>query len=76
VFQHLTSGLNLPYQWKMTLVNNGVVNASSTAGGKIYVDGVMVSLLGNDKGLWAAVLSHETAHTARRHQVSVYVYRP
>ena len=75
VFKRLTSGLSLPYQWKMTLVNNGVVNASSTAGGKIYVDGGMVSLLGNNKGLWAAVLSHETAHTARRHQVSLYLYQ-
>ena len=27
----------------------------------------------SDKGLWAAVLSHEAAHTALRHQVRVYV---
>jgi predicted Zn-dependent protease len=58
--------------WRLTLVNNNVVNAASTAGGKIYVHGGMLPLLGQNKGLWAAVLSHETAHTGRRHQVILY----
>ncbi len=74
VFHRLISaGLDQPFPWKLTLVNNGIVNASSTAGGKVYVHGGMVSLLGQNKGLWAAVLSHEAAHTARRHQVRVYL---
>jgi|SRR5579863_1459484 len=76
VFQHLVSaGFNQPYPWKLTLVNDGVVNAASTAGGKIYVHGGMLPLLGENKGLWAAVLSHETAHTGMRHQVQVYMRR-
>jgi Zn-dependent protease with chaperone function len=74
VFHRLISaGFDQPFPWKLTLVNNGVVNASSTAGGKVYVHGGMVSLLGQNEGLWAAVLSHEAAHTARRHQVRVYL---
>jgi hypothetical protein len=32
----------------------------------------MLPLLGQNRGLWAAVLSHETAHTGRRHQVVLY----
>ena len=73
VFQHLVSaGFNQPYPWRLTLVNSNVVNAASTAGGKIYVHGGMLPLLGQNKGLWAAVLSHETAHTGRRHQVMLY----
>jgi predicted Zn-dependent protease len=67
VFRHLVSaGFSQPYPWRLTLVNNNVVNAASTAGGKIYVHGGMLPLLGQNKGLWAAVLSHETAHTGRR----------
>jgi len=73
VFQHLISaGFSQPYPWHLTLVNNNVMNAASTAGGKIYVHGGMLPLLGQNKGLWAAVLSHETAHTGRRHQVILY----
>jgi hypothetical protein len=71
VFHRLISGLSQPYPWKLTLVNNGVVNAGSTAGGQVYVHGGLVPMLGQNKGLWAAVLSHETAHTARRHQLAV-----
>lgn len=74
VFHHLISaGFNQTYPWKLTLVNNGMVNASSTAGGQIYLYGGMLPLIGQNKGLWAAVLSHETAHTGRRHQVRVYL---
>ncbi|MGH9500599.1 MAG: M48 family metallopeptidase [Terriglobales bacterium] len=74
VFQHLVSaGFSQPYPWKLTLVSDRVINAGSTAGGKIYVHGGMLSLLGQNKGLWAAVLSHETAHTGLRHQVQVYM---
>jgi hypothetical protein len=59
----------------VTLVNNSAVNASSTAGGQVYVYGGLIPLIGEDKGLWAAVLSHETAHTGQRHQVKLYIQR-
>jgi hypothetical protein len=74
VFQRLVSaGFNQPYPWKLTLVNSGITNASSTAGGQVYVYGGMLPLISNNKGLWAAVISHETAHTGRRHQVRTYM---
>lgn len=74
VLGRLTSQIsNLPYQWQLTLVNDDILNARSTSGGKIYVDGAMLPVVGRNKGLWAAVLSHEAAHTARRHQVRVYL---
>jgi Zn-dependent protease with chaperone function len=74
VFHRLISaGFAQPYPWKLTLLSGNGVNASSTAGGQVYVYGGLLPLLGKDKGLWAAVLSHETAHTGRRHQVMVYL---
>ena len=60
----LATGLLLrcqPYLWRLTLVNNNVVNAASTVGRKIYVYGGMLPLLGQNKALWAAVLSHSWA---------------
>jgi Zn-dependent protease with chaperone function len=74
VFHHLVAaGFSQPYPWKLTLVNSDFVNAGSTAGGQVYVYGGILTLIGNNKGLWAAVISHETAHTGRRHQVRVYL---
>ncbi len=73
VFHNLvTAGFSQPYPWKLTLVNSGAINASSTAGGQVYVYGGLLPLIRENKGLWAAVLSHETAHTGLRHQVRVY----
>lgn len=69
----LSAGFSQPYPWKLTLADNNVVNASSTAGGQIYIYGGMLPVVGQNPGLWAAVLSHETAHTARRHQVRIYL---
>ncbi len=65
----------LPYQWNLTLVGNNAVNAASTAGGQLYVNEGLARLMGSNRGLWAAVLSHETAHTALRHQVRTYLQR-
>lgn len=74
VFHRLiAAGFSQPYPWKLTLVDNNVINAGSTAGGQLYVYGGMLPIIGQNKGLWAAVLSHETAHTGRRHQVRLYM---
>src|SRR5882762_1662480 len=62
VFHNLiTAGFNQPYPWKLTLVGNDSVNAGSTAGGQLYVYGGILPILGESRGLWAAVLSHEVA---------------
>lgn len=63
------SSMGLPYPWRLTLVDNGLVNAESTPGGQVYAFSGLAQLIGQHKGLWAAVLSHEIMHTALRHQV-------
>jgi len=74
VFGNLVrAGFSQPYPWKLTLVNDAGVNASSNAGGQVYVYGGMPKLLTGNRGLWAAVLSHEVAHTGLRHHVRVYL---
>jgi Zn-dependent protease with chaperone function len=76
VFQRLVDNcFPLPYPWKLTIVNKDVVNASANSAGQVYAYGGMARLLGSDSGLWAAVLSHEIAHTAMRHQVQLYLQR-
>ena len=64
---------SLPYAWNLTLVNNTAVNAASNAGGRVYVHGGLARLLGSDRTLWAAVLSHEVSHTGLRHQVRLFL---
>jgi|HubBroStandDraft_6_1064221.scaffolds.fasta_scaffold16084_3 hypothetical protein len=66
--------LGLPYQWNFTIVNNNAVNAYSLPDGEVSVGSGMAKLIGTNPGLWAAVLSHETAHVARRHAVRKYLY--
>lgn len=75
-FQRLVgTGFNLPYSWRLTIVNNQVVNASASPAGQVYVFGGILPVIGTSPGLWAAVLSHEIIHSARRHQVQLYVER-
>ena len=69
------SSLSLPYQWRLSLVDSGTINAYSRADGEVSVESNLVKLIGTDRGLWAAVLSHEIAHVARRHAVQEYLYR-
>ncbi|MFL6438114.1 MAG: M48 family metalloprotease [Terriglobales bacterium] len=83
VFQALTqesmvSGLGLPYKWRLTVLDDGVMNAGSLSDGEITVNGAnggLASLIGTNKGLWAAVLSHEISHTAYRHGVRQFMYQ-
>jgi hypothetical protein len=68
------SSLRLPYQWNFTIVNDGSVNAYSLPDGEVSVGSGLAKLIGTSPGMWAAVLSHETAHVARRHWVRKYLY--
>lgn len=68
------ASLGLPYQWNFTIVNDGSVNAYSLPDGEVSVGSGLAKLIGTKPGLWAAVLSHETAHVARRHWVRKYLY--
>ncbi len=62
---------NIPYE--VTLIRDNDINASSTAGGKVYVHAGMLAVLGNERGLWALVLGHEIGHTVRQHQYKAYL---
>ena len=68
------ASLGLPYRWNFTIVDDGSVNANSLADGEVSVGSGLAKLIGTSPGLWSAVLSHETAHTARRHAVRKYLY--
>jgi hypothetical protein len=68
------ASLGLPYKWNFTIVNDGSVNAYSLPDGEVSVGSGLAKLIGTNPGLWSAVLSHETAHTARRHAVRKYLY--
>ena len=68
------SSFGVPYRWSFTILDTNQINAHSLPDGEIAVDGGMAKLLGTNGGLWAAVLSHEVSHTARRHAVRRYLY--
>lgn len=68
------ASLGLPYKWNFTIVNDGSINAYSLPDGEVSVGSGLARLIGTNPGLWSAVLSHETAHTARRHAVRKYLY--
>jgi hypothetical protein len=54
-------------EWQFLLLNDKSVNAHSDSKGRVWVGGGLAELLGEDRGLWAAVLSHEIAHCLLRH---------
>ena len=53
--------------WRFAILENDSVNAYSDARGHVWVAGGLAQLLNEDRGLWAAVLSHEIAHVILRH---------
>jgi predicted Zn-dependent protease len=57
----------------LTLLDDSTVNAFSTAGGHIYVDKGMLPIIGDDEGLWSAVIAHEVAHVVSHHQYKTYI---
>jgi len=70
----MISGFGLPYRWSFEVVNSSSVNAFSLPDGETGSTTALARLVGTNRGLWAAVLSHEIAHTARRHWVTKYLY--
>jgi predicted Zn-dependent protease len=79
VFDDLTktqmiSSFGLPYHWTFTILRTSDVNAISLPDGEVAAYGGLAKLIGNNRGLWAAVLSHEISHLARRHSVRKALY--
>lgn len=63
---------NVP-SFDLTLLDDNAVNAFSTAGGHIYVDKGMLPVVGDDPGMWSAILAHEVAHVVSHHQYKAYM---
>jgi Peptidase family M48 len=79
VFQNLVRtqmvlGLGLPYRWTFNVENSPSINAASSPDGEVMAYAGTSRLIGTNRGLWAAVLSHEIAHVIRRHGVQKYLY--
>jgi hypothetical protein len=79
VFQSLVktemiSGFGLPYAWTFKVSDNPAVNAFSLADGEVVAFTGLSRLIGTNRGLWAAVLSHEIGHVARRHAAKKYLF--
>lgn len=54
--------------WKLTIINEDVLNAFATPGGYIYVYTGLIKYLDNVDDL-AGVMGHEVAHADRRHSI-------
>jgi Zn-dependent protease with chaperone function len=61
------NSLGAGISWELRVTEGLLGNAFSLPDGGIYVDKEMVQVLGNDPGLWAAVLAHEIVHVTKRH---------
>jgi Peptidase family M48 len=59
----------------LTLLNDSSVNAFSTAGGQVYVNSGLLPVIGDNKGMWAAVVGHEVGHIVGHHFYKEYVRR-
>ena len=68
------STLGLPYHWTFSVKETQDINAGSFSDGTVVAKRGLVQLVGADRGLWAAVLSHEIAHVERRHIVREVLY--
>lgn len=55
-----------PMPYKVTVIDTQMINAFATPGGQVYVAEGMAQLLGEEEGLWAAVLGHEIGHNMGR----------
>lgn len=67
------AGYGPAFQYRLTLLGSRVINAFSTPGGQVYVPEGMAELLGDNEGMWAAVLGHELGHGVGRHYYRAYV---
>ncbi len=59
------------FEWKLTIINEDVLNAFATPGGYIYVYTGLIKYLDNVDDL-AGVMGHEIAHADRRHSINQY----
>jgi len=60
---------------RMDGTNPDRFNAYSSPDGTIYIETGLAQLAGSSPGLWAAILSHEIAHVARRDWARRFLYQ-
>lgn len=68
---YVRSGDAFPYQ--LTILNSDEFNATSHAGGQIFAEGGIARLMNKSPALWAALLSHEIAHTLLHHHFRAHL---
>jgi len=77
-FEKLTEQAQVPrgrkLAWELRIVEDGALNAFSSPDGSVYVESGLADLAGTSAGLWAAILSHEIAHTIRRDWARRFLY--
>jgi hypothetical protein len=61
--------------WQLRIVDDDQLNAYASPEGTVYVETGLARLAGPSAGLWAAILSHEIAHIARRDWARRYLYQ-
>jgi hypothetical protein len=72
--KEMVTSLGLPYRWTFSVLRSSIVNAISLPDGEVAAYRGLTQLIGTNRGLWAAVLSHEIAHVERRHAVRKALY--
>jgi hypothetical protein len=79
VFDRLIAQASAPkdarFAWDLRIVEDSQLNAYSSPDGTIYIESGLAQLAGPSTGLWAALLSHEIAHVARRDWARRYLYQ-
>ncbi len=63
------------FKWQLRIIDNDELNAYASPDGGIYVESGLARIAGQSAGLWAAILSHEMAHVARRDWAHRYLYQ-
>jgi len=61
--------------WQLRIVEDDQLNAYASPDGTVYVESGLATLAGPSAGLWAAILSHEIAHVAKRDWARRYLYQ-
>lgn len=68
---YVRAGDAFPYQ--LTILDSDEFDATSHAGGQIFAEGGIARLMNKSPGLWAALLSHEIAHTLLHHRFQAHL---
>src|SRR5262249_27018004 len=63
------------FAWELRIVDDNDLNAYSSPDGTIFVEAGLAKLAAQNRGLWAAILSHEIAHITRRDWAQRYLYQ-